>query len=314
MAHSTALHGRRTRRWHVSHRTPGTVGEQPRPRARRGRHARRRRTGCTTVERNPFRSIVIRGLEVLVTVIEAQEIVATYVEPGAASVDVVPTSGVGWGVTEAHVAFSSTATRPTRAARSSTPGSSRRLRRTNRRSRPTSDGWSKSTSNAMGPMRSCAPIRDPPSATADPCISCATPDRRPPTRGAVNTSGVGHRDRADDGIGPGRRRARPPDRSGGDHRARRPSSTPLACGRRRRDRRCACGRRIGRRARRTRPRAPDGEHRPVDPRAEHRRRHRTGPPAQSAEAVAGLRCDRPGLRLRPCRAPCTDVSTRWSPS
>ena len=57
--------------------------------------------GVPTVERNPFRSIVIRGLEVLTAIIAAEEIVAGYAEPASASVPVVPAAGVGWGATEA---------------------------------------------------------------------------------------------------------------------------------------------------------------------------------------------------------------------
>lgn len=100
VAHSTALHGRRRNgdvyltgplaRWANNRdRVPAEVDEIA------------RRLDVPDVERNPFRSIVIRSLEVLVAVLTAQEVVARYVEPEPASVVVTPTAGVGWGATEA---------------------------------------------------------------------------------------------------------------------------------------------------------------------------------------------------------------------
>jgi coenzyme F420-reducing hydrogenase alpha subunit len=53
------------------------------------------------VERNPFRSIVVRSLEVLYALGEARRIIAGYVEPDEPAVPVEPRAGVGWGCTEA---------------------------------------------------------------------------------------------------------------------------------------------------------------------------------------------------------------------
>ncbi len=57
--------------------------------------------GVGRVERNPFRSIVVRSLEVLVAVLETQRLVAEYTPPNRAFVDVPPAAGTGWGATEA---------------------------------------------------------------------------------------------------------------------------------------------------------------------------------------------------------------------
>jgi sulfhydrogenase subunit alpha len=57
--------------------------------------------GCAPVERNPFRSIVVRSLEVLTAVTEARRLVEHYTQPDVPFVDVPPTAGIGWGATEA---------------------------------------------------------------------------------------------------------------------------------------------------------------------------------------------------------------------
>jgi coenzyme F420-reducing hydrogenase alpha subunit len=100
VAHSTALHGRR--------RTGNTYVTGPLARWANNRDrvpaevdALATRLGVPDVERNPFRSIVIRSLEVLMAVVYAQELVAAYVEPDPAAIDVPPRAGVGWGVSEA---------------------------------------------------------------------------------------------------------------------------------------------------------------------------------------------------------------------
>ncbi len=100
VAHSTALHGRR--------RTGDIYLTGPLARWANNRDlvptevdALAIELGVATVERNPFRSIVIRALEVLIAVIQAEEIVAAYAEPEPSAVDVIPSAGVGWGVTEA---------------------------------------------------------------------------------------------------------------------------------------------------------------------------------------------------------------------
>lgn len=100
VAHSTALHGRRRNggiyvtgplaRWaNNQDRLPPTVA------------ALARELGVGGVERNPFRSIIVRSLEVLIAVEQAQQIIADYVRPGHAAVDVAPAAGVGWGASEA---------------------------------------------------------------------------------------------------------------------------------------------------------------------------------------------------------------------
>lgn len=99
--HSTALHSRR-----LGSGTPYLMGPLARWSNNRDRvpaevDALARRLGVPDSERNPFRSIVIRSLEVLIAVIQAQEIVEAYVEPVAASIPVAPVAGVGWGATEA---------------------------------------------------------------------------------------------------------------------------------------------------------------------------------------------------------------------
>ena len=100
VAHSTALHGRRRdggvyltgplARW-ANNRdlVPSEVDDVA------------RELGVPDVERNPFRSIVIRGLEVLTAIIEAQRIVADYVEPDPAAMTVIPGAGIAWGASEA---------------------------------------------------------------------------------------------------------------------------------------------------------------------------------------------------------------------
>ena len=100
VAHSTALHGRR--------RTGDTYLTGPLARWANNRDrvpvevdALADDLGVPAVERNPFRSIVVRGLEVLIAIIEAEKIVAAYREPESASVPVTPAAGVGWGATEA---------------------------------------------------------------------------------------------------------------------------------------------------------------------------------------------------------------------
>ena len=100
VAHSTALHGRR--------RTGDTYLTGPLARWANNRDLVPSEVdelaielGVPDVERNPFRSIVIRGLEVLTAVVQAQEVVAAYVEPDTSSIEVQPTAGVGWGVSEA---------------------------------------------------------------------------------------------------------------------------------------------------------------------------------------------------------------------
>lgn len=57
--------------------------------------------GVADVETNPFRSILVRGLETLWAVEEAQRIIGSYTPPPAPFVDVPAVAGVGHGCTEA---------------------------------------------------------------------------------------------------------------------------------------------------------------------------------------------------------------------
>jgi coenzyme F420-reducing hydrogenase alpha subunit len=60
-----------------------------------------RAAGLGPVERNPFRSIVVRAVEVLHACEEALRIVDAYEEPDAPAVPVEPRAGAGHGCTEA---------------------------------------------------------------------------------------------------------------------------------------------------------------------------------------------------------------------
>jgi sulfhydrogenase subunit alpha len=57
--------------------------------------------GVGHVELDPFRSILVRGLETLWAVGEARRIIAGYAEPTIAALDVPAVAGVGHGCTEA---------------------------------------------------------------------------------------------------------------------------------------------------------------------------------------------------------------------
>ena len=57
--------------------------------------------GLDPAERNPFRSIVIRCVELVYAADEALRIIADYEEPDAPAIDVEPRAGVGYGCTEA---------------------------------------------------------------------------------------------------------------------------------------------------------------------------------------------------------------------
>jgi sulfhydrogenase subunit alpha len=57
--------------------------------------------GLDASERNPFRSIVVRCVELVYAADEALRIVADYEEPDRPAAEVEPRAGVGWGCTEA---------------------------------------------------------------------------------------------------------------------------------------------------------------------------------------------------------------------
>jgi len=100
IAHSTALHGRR-RSGDAYLTGPLARWANNRDRVPDAVDALAVDLGVPRVERNPFRSIVIRSLEVLLAIVEAQGIIDGYVEPDLAAMPVPPTAGVGWGATEA---------------------------------------------------------------------------------------------------------------------------------------------------------------------------------------------------------------------
>jgi coenzyme F420-reducing hydrogenase alpha subunit len=57
--------------------------------------------GLSPSERNPFRSIVVRAVELVYAADEALRLIAAYEEPDAPAVEVEPRAGVGHGCTEA---------------------------------------------------------------------------------------------------------------------------------------------------------------------------------------------------------------------
>ena len=59
------------------------------------------RVGVGPGERNPFRSIVVRSVELVYAADEALRLLAEYEEPDAPAVEVEPRAGVGYGCTEA---------------------------------------------------------------------------------------------------------------------------------------------------------------------------------------------------------------------
>ncbi len=60
-----------------------------------------REVGLDPSERNPFRSIVVRSVELVYAADEALRLIAEYDEPDAPSLDVEPRAGIGFGCTEA---------------------------------------------------------------------------------------------------------------------------------------------------------------------------------------------------------------------
>jgi sulfhydrogenase subunit alpha len=60
-----------------------------------------RSAGLGPAERNPFRSIVVRCIELVYAADEALRLIADYEEPDAPAVEIEPRAGVGYGCTEA---------------------------------------------------------------------------------------------------------------------------------------------------------------------------------------------------------------------
>jgi coenzyme F420-reducing hydrogenase alpha subunit len=100
VAHSTALHSVLKRRGNY------LVGPLARyalnfDRLPASVQALARESGLGPVCRNPFRSIVVRAVEIVYAFEEALRIIAEYEPPAAASVTIEPRAGVGFGCTEA---------------------------------------------------------------------------------------------------------------------------------------------------------------------------------------------------------------------
>ena len=98
--HSTSLHS------HVSGRGPCCVGPMARYNLNYDQlhpivHEAARRAGVEGKCTNPFKSIIIRSLEMVYAFEEAIRIVEAYEQPEKASVDMTPRSGTGYGCTEA---------------------------------------------------------------------------------------------------------------------------------------------------------------------------------------------------------------------
>ena len=70
-------------------------------RSSRGSSAAAKEAGLDPSERNPFRSIVVRCVELVYATDEALRLIAEYEEPDAPSVEFEPRAGVGYGCTEA---------------------------------------------------------------------------------------------------------------------------------------------------------------------------------------------------------------------
>ena len=99
--------------------------------------------GLVPPARNPFRSIVVRSVELVHACDEALRLIASYEPPDPPFVDVVPRASVGYGATEAPRGLLWHRYELDGEGRSSTRGSSRPPPRTSARSSTTSAGsWS----------------------------------------------------------------------------------------------------------------------------------------------------------------------------
>lgn len=98
--HSTALHTR------VAGRGPAHMGAMARYAINRAHlHPQAReaaeRAGLGGICRNPFRSIIVRLVEIIYALEEAVRVIDAYVEPDTPAAPVTPRAGVGYGATEA---------------------------------------------------------------------------------------------------------------------------------------------------------------------------------------------------------------------
>ncbi len=100
VAHSTALHSRlKDRGW--SHVGPLARWANNFDRLSSDIQEFAAEVGIAPVENNPFKSIVVRGLETLHAIDESLRIVDGYAPPAKSFVDVPARAGVGWSATEA---------------------------------------------------------------------------------------------------------------------------------------------------------------------------------------------------------------------
>ncbi len=109
------------------------------------------RLGLTPGERNPFRSLLVRGVETIYAFDEAIRILDDWQVPDAPAVEVRPRAGVGHGCTEAPRGILYHRYTLVRTARSRPPRSCRRPRRTSARSRTTCAPSSSTTSSSTPP-------------------------------------------------------------------------------------------------------------------------------------------------------------------
>ena len=98
---SNALHSRLVERRRLPLRPARPLRARTSTGSRRSRARRRTEAGLEPSERNPFRSIVVRAVELVYACDEALRLIAEYEEPDAPAVEVEPRAGVGYGCTEA---------------------------------------------------------------------------------------------------------------------------------------------------------------------------------------------------------------------
>ena len=82
-------------------RAARALGALRRPALAARARGRRRRPGWTRGERNPFRTILVRSVELVFAADEALRLIAEYEPPDRPFVEVVPRAGVGYGCSEA---------------------------------------------------------------------------------------------------------------------------------------------------------------------------------------------------------------------
>ncbi|MBA1148624.1 Ni/Fe hydrogenase subunit alpha [Ectothiorhodospiraceae bacterium WFHF3C12] len=100
LAHSTSLHTR-TAGGGVVHMGPMARYALNRELLGPGALAAAEEAGLGAMERNPFRSIIVRAVEVVFAVEEALRLIGEYREPDRPAVPVEPRAGTGYGATEA---------------------------------------------------------------------------------------------------------------------------------------------------------------------------------------------------------------------